>query len=660
MTEKLLENNIEAYDQWKHRLITSIERFHQWLDARDMIESEDTLRFIEAADALKSDRLNIAFVAEFSRGKTELINALFFADFNRRLLPSDAGRTTMCPTELFYDRKANEAYVRLLPIETRLEDEMTIADFKLDPIQWTQINLDTTSPDQMEKAMYEVMQTKTVPVEKAIKLGLYSEEEAAQEDSPQFSMNTVENGQVEIPKWRHALISFPHPLLQQGLVILDTPGLNALGCEPELTLNMLPAAQAVVFILAADTGVTRSDLDVWQYHIEGFRRSKQNKGVAVVLNKIDTLWDGLKQERDIDNTIASQLQKTSLMLGIPSESIFTISAQKALFAKINNDDALLAKSQIKSLEKYLGEEILPSRETILRDNIVNEIGSMLDEIRSSTIAKITNANKQLKELKSLSGKNADMIVHLMKKTREEQTAYNKNVESFQSSRLLLKRQASKMLSALSIESLDTLTNSTRRAMTGSWTTIGLKKGMQTFFEGSHDIMNQVVEHAEQARRLVKAIYSKFHVEHGLPATEPKTFSLDRFKRRMDILGDESEAFRKSPVTTMTEQSYVIKKFFISLVSQARNVFFKANQSAEVWLREVMNPLVRQIKEHKSMMESRLKTLRKISESRDTLDAKTTALENEEKELQAQLKELNDIHEGLNQPSPFDAEEQSAA
>ncbi|MEJ2382314.1 MAG: dynamin family protein, partial [Gammaproteobacteria bacterium] len=65
----------------------------------------------------------------------------------------------------------------------------------------------------------------------------------------------------------------------------------------------------------------------------------------------------------------------------------------------------------------------------------------------------------------------------------------------------------------------------------------------------------------------------------------------------------------------------IKKFFISLVSQARSVYFHAHQEAETWLREVMNPLIAQIKEHRNMMERRLKTLRKINESRDTLDSK---------------------------------------
>jgi hypothetical protein len=84
-----------------------------------------------------------------------------------------------------------------------------------------------------------------------------------------------EDGRVEIPRWRHAVINFPHPLLQQGLVILDTPGLNAIGTEPELTLSLLPNAHAVLFILAADTGVTQSDLTVWREHIGNGRWPQQ-------------------------------------------------------------------------------------------------------------------------------------------------------------------------------------------------------------------------------------------------------------------------------------------------------------------------------------------------------------------------------------------------
>ena len=78
-----------------------------------------------------------------------------------------------------------------------------------------------------------------------------------------------------------------HPLLEQGLVILDTPGLNAIGAEPELTLSLLPNAHAVLFILAADTGVTQSDLSVWREYVNAGQR---RDGRLVVLNKIDSLW----------------------------------------------------------------------------------------------------------------------------------------------------------------------------------------------------------------------------------------------------------------------------------------------------------------------------------------------------------------------------------
>src|ERR1700693_4454090 len=54
----------------------------------------------------------------FPPGKSELISAIFFADFGQRLLPSSAGRTTMCPTELLYD-STRPPSIRLLPIPAR-------------------------------------------------------------------------------------------------------------------------------------------------------------------------------------------------------------------------------------------------------------------------------------------------------------------------------------------------------------------------------------------------------------------------------------------------------------------------------------------------------------------------------------------------------------
>ncbi|RRQ22181.1 dynamin family protein [Thiohalobacter thiocyanaticus] len=346
MQNDAFSQRLEAYANWKTEVLDTLQAFQKWLDEHEMDEGETDLRIYETMDALRQDRLNLAFVAEFSRGKTELINAIFFAGYGCRLLPSDAGRTTMCPSELFYDHRADSAYLRLLPIETRREDR-SIADYKNAPEHWVTLPLNTDSPEQMSDTFREVIRTKTVKLETARELGLYDESQDSR-----FQKTGEYPEQVEIPMWRHALISFPHPLLKQGLVILDTPGLNALGNEPELTVSMLPSAQAVLFVLAADTGVTRSDLEMWEHHVHPLG-SQHNKHLVVALNKIDTLWDDLKDDASVGQTIDTQRRKAAELLHVDEEQVFPLSALKGLAGKIRDDEELLARSRLPELEGFL-------------------------------------------------------------------------------------------------------------------------------------------------------------------------------------------------------------------------------------------------------------------------------------------------------------------
>lgn len=639
MKQDQFDQGLQSYGAWRDDLIRTVEHYQAWLEANDLASPDQEFRIFETIEALRNDRLTLAFVAEFSRGKTELINALFFSHYGQRLLPSEAGRTTMCPTELFYDTASDSAYIHLLPIETRLQDK-SIADFKHEPIHWTQITLDIGNTDQVSQALHEVIRTRQVPIKQARELGLYDEN-----SDPYFRAHGSAPAQVEIPHWRHALISFPHAFLKQGLVILDTPGLNAMGNEPELTLNMLPSAQAVLFLLGADTGVTRSDMEMWQHHVRALR-DKSGSNLVVALNKIDTLWDELKDPARINASIEAQRQATAEQLQVDAARVFPISAQKGLIAKIRDDQRLLRESRLDELESFLAETVLPRKRDIVRANLVAQIGGMIEDNLGLLESRKREAGKQLTELRSLRGKNADVIVHLMSKSREEQAAYLRNVESFQNSRRLLQTQARNMLDALSMDSLDRLISKTRETMTNSWTTAGMKRGMETFFDGARDTMEQVSTHAEQTRMLIRATYKKFHEEHGLPQITPKQFSTASYSSELERLYQEAETFRRSPVTTMTEQSFVVKKFFISLVSHTRSLFFKANQDANHWLKEVMNPLVRQIKEHKATMEKRLDTLRRISESRDTLDSRITELETGLRETRAQLDTLQQLHHAL--------------
>ena len=98
-----LEKEVAHYRVWRDQMIAGIESYKSWLDTNGYADIQQSLRIYDLIESLRNDRMTLAFLAEFSRGKTELINAMFFSDFKQRLLPSNVGRTTMCPTEIFYD-----------------------------------------------------------------------------------------------------------------------------------------------------------------------------------------------------------------------------------------------------------------------------------------------------------------------------------------------------------------------------------------------------------------------------------------------------------------------------------------------------------------------------------------------------------------------------
>src|SRR5881227_3711844 len=156
-----LAARFEAYSDWRRRLSAGISGLHDWLSQQDLADAHVDLTIQRLLERLHQDKLVVAFVAEFSRGKSELINAIFFADFGQRLLPSSAGRTTMCPTELLYD-SSRPPSIRLLPIETRLKDA-SVAEFKNYADEWVTFALDLSSAEKMGEALSRVSQVKRVP-----------------------------------------------------------------------------------------------------------------------------------------------------------------------------------------------------------------------------------------------------------------------------------------------------------------------------------------------------------------------------------------------------------------------------------------------------------------------------------------------------------------
>ena len=608
----LLEQEVADYSARRIRLASAITDYDEWLDRLHGIDGDRSLRLSDTAASLKNDRLVVAFVAEFSRGKTELINALFFADHGQRLLPSDVGRTTMCPAEL-YSNSEEEPCLKLLPIETRSRDE-SLRRLRHMPVEWSRVKLHPDDPRQVQESLRKLTETKSVSAVEAIELGLWDNED------PTERHRLHSDGTVEIPVWRYALVNFPHPLLQAGLTILDTPGLNALGAEPELTLSVIPNAHAVIFLLATDTGVTRSDLEIWQKHVH----RHTNYHVAV-LNKIDMLWDELKSESEIRASIERQAEETAHILKLPSSHVFAVSAQKALAAKILGDPALRVRSGIDALEYLLAHQIIPARRDILYHSVNQEVVSLLDESRTVLTERVRRSSEELVQLTQLSGKNRELVEQAQARLQAEKESYDATANQFKLTRKMLQGQGELLLSQLSEETLNAILEEGRASMEGSWTTRGLTTGIYDLSERMAARFKQATLHADNMLESLEQAYSRFHRHYHLPEMQAPRLDLAAHQHRLQVLIRETEQFCLDPANLLLAKRFMIRRFYAGLVDQARKAFDLASKEAERWLRIALDPVVTRIREHKMHLDTRLASLKRILENMGTLHTRMTLI-----------------------------------
>ena len=628
-----LAQKFEEYGNWRSGVAEALERYRNGIASVDLADAASDALLARLQARLTDDKLTIAFVAEFSRGKSELINAIFFADYGQRILPSSAGRTTMCPTELLYDETFPPS-IRLLPIETRAEPRST-SDYKEQKQVWTVLPLDISSGDGMLEAFKQVSLTKRVPVEEARRYGLFDDAD------PEAALAVDAQGLVEISQWRHAIVNFPHPLLKQGLVIIDTPGLNAIGTEPELTLNLIPNAHAVLFILAADTGVTRSDIDVWRNHIGA------GAGHMVVLNKIDSMWDELRSDGEVEAQIARQVETVAQTLGLQARQVFPISAQKGLVGKVNRDPQLLAKSRLPELESALSSELIPARLDIIRAQLQADLGEMSAAKHALLASRSRNVAEQLMELRSLRGKNHSIIEHMMKRVDVERREFDESLLKLQGTRAVFTRLSTEVFTSLGMGMLKEEISRTREAMEKSRFSAGLRAAVKRFFEQARHNLEVSGQRTEEITEMMTVMYRKFSTEHGLALSTPMSFTLEKYRKEIELIeGVYHKQFGAAAIMT-TPQMTLMTKFFDSIASRVKQSFLQANRDVEAWLKVVMAPLEAQIWEHKSQLKKRRQSIERIQMATESLEEKVAALEAMQAELGEQKSGLVALEEELN-------------
>ncbi len=615
----------EQFDQhgaWRREFALRLKLLSEWLKDNDLLDSavEERLRRLEGQ--MRSDKVMVAFVAEFSRGKSELINAIFFAGYKRRIMPASAGRTTMCPTELGYDADVPPC-LRLLPIETRLHPQ-PLMEWRSAPENWTRIDLDVNDPAQLAQALEKVAEVRRVTQEQAKALGFWHE------DLPEDNPPTGPDGLIEVPRWRHALINIAHPLLKQGLVILDTPGLNAIGAEPELTVNLIPQAHAVVFILAADTGVTKSDLTIWREHL--IAENSQADARLVVLNKIDTMWDSLSTPMQVQAQIERQRATTAEILGLAREQVIPVSAQKGLVAKVNDDAALLQASQLPVLERALSENVMGQRRKILRSAVAGGITELRTEAGRALTMRRRDIGEQMVELKGLRGKNLSVIKHMRGRIEQEQGDFDASGAKIHAVRSVHLKLLHDVFELLGNNTLRTEMAELTQALRQPGIKLGVRKAYARTFERLRLGLAKAQSLSGEIQSMLTGTFRQLNAEYGFSLQAPREPDLARYERDLDMVERSHNQYLGMGNVLRLAQPEFADRLVRALATRLRVVYESALGEVELWNKSAAAQLDAQLRERRRNFGRRLEAIERIQQAASGLDERIDELDGQDRAL----------------------------
>ena len=611
---------LDSLAAWRRGLDRAIEQLVQRLADQALLDPPNRALAAALRQRLSSDRLVLAFVAEFSRGKSELINALFFADTGHRVLPATPGRTTMCPVELGWSAD-QPASLALLPITSRCGGQ-TLQALREQPEQWQRLPLPVGDGEAMAQVLQQVVQVQHVTVQEARALGLWHDEQ------PQDNPPLDEDGLVEVPAWRHALVNYPHPLLKRGLVVLDTPGLNAIGAEPELTLSLLPSAHAAVFLLAADSGVTRSDLAVWRDHL-GDRGCER----FVVLNKIDALADPLLDAAQVEAQVQRQCEEASRLLAISRDRVFALSARQALTARVQHDNAALAASRLPALEQALLNELLPQRGRV--------IGHMVDEavlaLRQSAWRRLADGQReqgeQLAELQGLRGKSAARQRLLSSRVEAEAADFERCAPRLAALRAVLLRQQQAVLDELSAERLRDIVRQLREGGRASLLKLGTSRSFTRLGQQLAERMAVCERGLVELEQLMAASIAPLNADCGLALQALPHPALDSFRRELDRVQQGYSRYTGISQLWRLAQPDFLDRLCRLLHARLREIFEGISHEIELWGLAMSQQIDEQLRERRRALAQRREAHARVRLAEDGLEASIQAIEAQQLQTQ---------------------------
>ncbi len=351
-----------------------------YIDPKQVEEKKATL---EIERKRTSEPFNVLVIGAFSSGKSSMINALIGED----LLPTGFLPETAVLGELHY---GNQKRITLYPKKGRWEGGDAPFDLK------------ETSSEEIAKYV-------SLSADDAIN---------AMEDGSEKRIDAV---------FEKMVVHWPLEILKDGVILIDSPGINDPYSSDYIVNSYLPRADAIIYVMDAQHAYQKTDKDQLTT-INDMGRHNIITGY--------TFYDIVSRQNARKPEALDKLNKAlhvhaAKHSNLGQASVHFLSSLDGLEAKQNNDTTMLRRSGFEGLENYLGQYLVEGKG---RDQVRNMASTIV--IQADSMIKDANA------LNQAASQNADDLKRKAERAQEElDTVRTHSKQTGRAFRRLLERTA---------------------------------------------------------------------------------------------------------------------------------------------------------------------------------------------------------------------------
>ena len=659
-----LSERLASLQSWRHGLKTQADRIESALRISGFLSATVAGEIAAMQSRIGEERVTIGFVAEYSRGKSTLINALFFAEFGLCLLPSGSGKTTRCVTELRFDRQVKTG-LKLLPIETRESPERFGSLFN-DDSRWHTVPFEADNADSLAGALSALSETKRISIKEAVAWGLHGESivtPATPAATPEA--DDIVGPFVDVPRWRYAIINFPHPLLDAGLVIIDAPGLAAFSTEPEVARERLLNADAILMVLDINRGVQKTDVVMWRNHLGALTSHSSARGDLrksletgehnivnaeqlrlVVLNKIDELPATLattNDDRDVLREIDRRVRDAADLLRVDPIFVVPVSAKFGLAGAFEKDPDKAMKSRLYQLARRLAERLSTTRQDTQKTAILTTLSGFIETAQGELDQQRYQTLTGLSNLGVVRAKNEKMMVTIVEQTHAKQDRLEITFKELRGIKGVHGKLAEELAVVVNYAAAKKDLERAKDAIAASVLSGTVMESCNHYFAVAAEKLNVIEIKITEIRTLFNNIGDKIRKEFGLNSMEmfdAHPFATHRFQTELDRAREiATNEFGKTSNLLIRRGAALAEQFEDLVAGRVLNIFKIADRESSAWMRGLFNSLEKPLAELKNRMDQR-------SGSVDKIKIAELDLADRIAELQAEVDVIKYKHETL--------------